>query len=196
MDLVILATVHVVLLPLWVAIWVMVPFLIWIEDRGPIFFRQSRCGIYGKPFTLLKFRTMTSNSYDDSSSWTEEENQRITRVGKILRKTAIDEIPGLISIWKGDMTLVGPRALSVVEQAYLETEVSGFSERLKIVPGLTGLAQIFDHLDVAEDKLRYDLEYIERMSVGLDLLLLIMSVKNTLLGRWDNREGKIRHPNR
>jgi len=134
---------------------------------------------------------MVPNSANKGPAWTTAGDLRVTRVGKILRRTALDELPGLLSIWKGDMSLVGPRALNVEEQLILEKEVIGFKDRLQVLPGLTGLAQVHDKFDLAQDKLRYDLEYIERMSVWLDTRLLLVSVKNTLQARWDNRMGKL-----
>ena len=102
----------------------------------------------------------------------------------------MDELPELLSIWKGDMSFVGPRALDLEEHQLLEKEISGFGERLRVLPGLTGPAQIYDQTDDANDKFRYDLAYLENMSPWLDARLLVLSVRNTLVGRWDRRAGK------
>lgn len=193
-DLSILIAAHAALLPLWLLLWTLIPVLVWLGDRGPIFFRQQRAGKDGKTFTILKFRTMVPESDTKGPAWTTEGDLRVTAVGKMLRRTALDELPGLLSIWKGDMSLVGPRALDVVEQQMLEREIPGFESRLQVVPGLTGLAQVHDKLDIASDKFRYDLEYIERMNFWLDLNLLLLSVRNTLLARWDRRVGKLSGP--
>ncbi len=90
------------------------------------------------------------------------------------------------------MSFVGPRALTVEEQRYLETRIAGFEQRLKVRPGLTGLAQVYNTTDDPNLKLRCDLEYIKNMSIWLDIKLMVLSVCNTLLGRWDKRSGKVR----
>ena len=190
-DLWVMIVAHATLLPFWMLLWILIPLLVWLEDRGPVFYSQRRVGKHGRYFILLKFRTMVPNSDSEGPAWTTAGDLRVTRVGKILRRTALDELPGLLSIWKGDMSLVGPRALNVEEQLKLEKEVMGFKDRLQVLPGLTGLAQVHDKFDLGQDKLRYDLEYIERMSAWLDISLLLVSVKNTLLARWDNRMGKL-----
>ena len=143
-----------------------------------------------KLFNVLKFRTMVINADTIGPSWTTVEDPRVTRIGRVLRKTALDELPEVLNIWKRDMSLVGPRALYVGEQTLLEEQIQGFEHRLIVSPGLTGLAQICDTRDIAEDKFYYDMQYIERMSPWLDVCLLVVSVKNTLLSRWDDRSGK------
>ena len=189
-DLLILVVTHVLLLPLWVLLWLVVPFLIWLGDRGPIFYKQERVGKGGRVFNLLKFRTMVIGADRTGPAWTMSGDSRVTSIGKLLRRTALDELPEVLSIWKGDMSLVGPRALDVEEHGMLEQQIPGFQERLRVRPGLTGLAQIYDLSDDANDKYRYDLEYIQRMGPILDIRLLILSVRNTLTGRWDRRSGK------
>lgn len=168
----------------------MIPLLIWLEDRGPVFYPQARAGKDGKPFTVLKFRSMVPDADKRGPAWTTSSDPRITKVGRFLRKTALDELPELLSIWKGDMSFVGPRALAVAEQRHLEEEIPGFHQRLSVRPGLTGLAQVYNTSDDAVEKLKYDLDYIEHLSLGLDLKLMILSVRNTLLARWDQRAGK------
>ncbi len=123
-------------------------------------------------------------------AWTIQGDVRLTRIGKVLRRTAMDELPELWSILKGDMSLVGPRALGVEEHKSLEQQIPGFEARLCVKPGLTGLAQIYDSADQAQDKLDYDLEYLERMSIWLDAKLLLLSVTNSMTARWDRRVGK------
>ncbi len=189
-DLAILTVAHLVLAPVFIALWTVIPLLIWLEDRGPVFYRQERPGRGGKPFALLKFRTMVVNADSVGPAWTTDKDPRITRIGRILRKTALDELPGVLSIWKGSMSFVGPRALPKKEQEMFEREIEGFSRRLRIRPGLTGLAQVYDQVDDARTKLRYDLEYIDRMSLALDVKLVVLSVRNTMMGKWDTRTGK------
>ena len=191
-DLVVLTMAHVVLAPLFILLWSLIPLLVWLDDGRPVFYRQKRVGRGGEVFDILKFRTMVRDADKSGIPWTLEDDLRITRVGKFLRKLALDELPELLSIWRGKMSLVGPRALPVEEQRLLEEEIPGFGQRLQVRPGLTGLAQVYDTTDDAHQKLRYDLEYMQHMSLWLDLKLLSLSVLNTLTGRWDARSGKAR----
>ncbi len=164
--------------------------MVWLEDRGPVFYRQVRAGKDGRPITVAKFRTMVPEAEKRGPAWTLENDPRITRVGKLLRRTALDELPETWSIWKGDMSFVGPRALDVSEHRLLESQMAGFEARLAVRPGLTGLAQVYDVENDDREKLRYDLEYIGKMSIWLDFKLLLLSVRNTLFGRWDTRQGR------
>ena len=141
-------------LPVWVLLWIAIPLAIWLADRGPIFYRQKRAGRGGKAFTVLKFRTMVKDADDKGPAWTLDDDRRLTPLGRLLRKTALDELPQLFSIWTGDMSLVGPRALDYEEQQLLETQISGFASRLRVRPGLTGLAQVYDQRDEAHTKTR------------------------------------------
>lgn len=190
----ILILAHVILLPLWLSVWAIVPLLIWAWDRGPVFYRQERTGKDGKRFTIIKFRTMVPGADRKGPVWTMPADPRVTPIGRLLRRTALDELPELISIWKGDMSLVGPRALGAEEHRTLEQQIPGFAQRLQVPPGLTGLAQVYDQTDCAPNKFRYDLEYINTMGPMLDLKLLALSVWNTLGGRWDQRSGKLAEP--
>lgn len=190
LDLTILIVAHVALAPIWLLLWTLIPALIWLEDRGPVFYGQTRMGKDGKPFALLKFRTMVVDADRIGPRWNVNGDPRVTRVGKFLRRTAMDELPGLLAIWKGDMSLVGPRALDAKEHAWLETQIPGFVGRLRVAPGLTGLSQVYNHDDEAPAKLRYDLFYIQKMNLMLDLKLIFLSVINTLSARWDQRGGK------
>ena len=189
-DRTVLILAQILLLPLWLLLWTIIPIMIRLGDRGPVFYKQDRVGRDGRIFTVFKFRTMVPDADGMGASWTMDQDPRVTRVGKLLRRTALDELPELLNIWKGDMSLVGPRALDVKEQKSLEKLIDGFEDRLQVRPGLTGLAQIYDPKDDAHDKFHYDLEYLERMSPWLDVKLLILSVRNTLWVKWDRRSGK------
>ena len=189
-DITVLLLAHLLLLPIWILLWVAIPIAIWLGDRGPVFYRQKRSGINGQVITILKFRTMTPEADRIGPAWTTESDPRVTSIGRILRRTALDELPELLSIWKGDMSLVGPRALDVEEHQALEKQIKGFSDRLMVRPGLTGLAQIYDRRDDAVDKFSYDILYLGSMSPWLDTKLLILSVLNTMSARWDQRAGK------
>ena len=189
-DLTVLVLAHMFLFPLWVMLWTTIPILIWLGDRGPVFYRQERAGKDGRIISILKFRTMVPDADRHGPAWTVESDPMVTPIGRLLRRTALDELPEIISIWKGDMSLVGPRALDLEEHRALEQEIEGFANRLKVRPGLTGLAQVYDKADNANDKFTYDLRYLQRMGPWLDTKLLTLSVLNTLTSRWDNRSDK------
>lgn len=185
-DLTLLIGVLVLLLPLWLALWITIPILIWLEDKGPIFYSQDRVGKNGRIFRLLKFRSMRDHLEGDH--WPEDTligDPRITKVGKFIRRTALDEIPQMVNLWRGDISLVGSRALPIqMHQVYLREEPR-FDERQEATPGLTGLAQLYlpRHCS-ATKRLRYDLIYIRRASIWLDIKLIISSVRITISGKW------------
>ena len=141
-DIAILILAHIMLSPIWLILWIVIPVLIWAEDKGPIFFRQKRVGFKGSDFKVIKFRSMYINS-EDQGLITSDTDQRITKVGKILRRTALDELPQIINILKGDMSFVGPRALPPEMHEESCGIVKEFGKRLSVLPGLTGVAQIY-----------------------------------------------------
>lgn len=189
-DLTLLVSSHLLLFPVWLLLWVVIPVLIHLEDRGPVFYKQKRVGKNGHIISILKFRTMVEDAESKGPPWTTAGDSRVTRVGKLLRRTALDELPEIINIWKREMSFVGPRALDLEEQKYLEKMVPRFEDRLQMLPGLTGLAQVYDKTDDGYEKFRYDLEYLRTMSPWLDMKLLLLSVSNTLIAKWDHRQGK------
>lgn len=185
-------------------VWLAVSAAIAVEDGLPVFFRQKRWGKGGTTFSALKFRTMWKGSEKERSVQAGQEDPRITRVGRFLRACAMDELPQLWNIFRGDMSFVGPRALpmneiqsSGSERDIPDEAVPGFRERLAVRPGLTGIAQIYADRDVSRArKFRYDLLYIRRRSFLLDLRLIIMSFYISFLGRWEVRGSKIGKPAR
>ena len=150
-----------------------------LTDRGPIFFCQERLTIDGKTFNIYKFRTMIQNAEKDGvARLAAEKDSRILPVGKILRRTRLDELPQLINILKGDMSLVGPRPERPELAAQIENEIPEFSYRLKVKAGLTGYAQIYGKYNTTPyDKLKLDLTYIRNYSLLLDLKLILMTPK-------------------
>ncbi|MBS1790779.1 MAG: sugar transferase [Acidobacteria bacterium] len=179
---------------------ILVAVLIKLEDGGPIFYRQRRWGRYGKPFSVLKFRTMIADADRKFGLKQAVENdQRITRIGRLLRATGLDELPQIINILRGEMSFVGPRALAVGEIIYDETgqrleyeQVRGFIERLAVRPGLTSVATIFIPKDsTALRKFRYDLLYIRKQSFRLDLYLISLSFWISFRGKWETRQKKL-----
>jgi len=181
-------------------VWGIIALAVKLQDGGPVFFPQQRWGRHQSRFGVLKFRTMVPNaSTAPVSVQATEHDPRITTVGRILRATALDELPQLLNIWRGEMSFVGPRALPINERQGREEKgdvpddkIPGFHERLQVRPGLTGIAQIFAPRDVARrNKFRYDMLYIRRQSFWLDLKLVLLSFWITFRGAWERREGKV-----
>ena len=181
-------------------LWLMFSLLIWLEDRGPVFFLQDRVGKKGKIFMTIKFRSMIKDAEAKQGPvQAQEDDPRVTRVGRIMRKTAMDELPQLVNILKGDMSFVGPRALRPKEKeveggtpAKSLNEFSGYEERQSVTPGLTGIAQIFLPADAPRGrKFRYDRVYVKRQSFWLDLKLIFLSFWITFRGKWETREKKL-----
>ena len=154
-----------------------VSLLIVLDSPGGAIFKQERLGKNGKKFTLYKFRTMRLDAEKDGAQWASQDDDRCTRVGKILRASRIDEFPQLINIIKGDMSIVGPRPERKCFYEEFETYIEGFNQRLYVTPGLTGLAQINGGYDLKpEEKIVYDLEYIEKRSFWLDIKTIFQTV--------------------
>ncbi|MBR6379918.1 MAG: sugar transferase [Fibrobacter sp.] len=158
-----------------------------LDDHGPIFYSQERIGLYGKPFTVYKFRTMRTDAEKAGAQWATKKDPRITRVGHFLRKTRIDELPQILCVLKGDMSMVGPRPERAVFIGKLREQIPLYIGRLKMKPGLTGWAQVRHHYDNSiEDvqiKLQYDMYYYENMSLLLDFQILVRTVYVVLTGK-------------
>jgi lipopolysaccharide/colanic/teichoic acid biosynthesis glycosyltransferase len=179
---------------------VVVAIAIKLEDRGPVFYRQQRWGRFGKTFTVLKFRTMIPDS--DKKYGLKQatvNDHRITRVGRVLRACGLDELPQILSIFRGDMSFVGPRALAVGEIIFDKNgqrvdyeKTPGFHRRQVARPGLTSLATIYIPKDSpAHRKFRYDIYYVRRISFGLDLRLILLSFWISFRGKWETRQQKV-----
>ena len=180
-------------------LWFLFSLAIKLEDGGPVLFRQRRWGKNKKPIVVYKFRTMIVNADEKFGSVQAQENdRRITRIGRFLRATSLDEMPQIFSIWKGDMSWVGPRALPINEVQIKETNgyipddaIPGFDQRCGVRPGLTGMAQIYAPRDVPrKHKFRYDLIYVQNQSFRLDLKLILLSFWITFRGKWEHRGKK------
>jgi len=158
-----------------------------LDDHGPIFYSQERIGLYGKPFTVYKFRTMRTDAEKYGAQWATKKDPRITRIGHFLRKTRIDELPQILCVLKGDMSMVGPRPERAVFIGKLREQIPFYISRLKMKPGLTGWAQVCHHYDTSiEDvqiKLQYDMYYYENMSLLLDFQILVRTVYVVLTGK-------------
>ncbi|MFL5613858.1 MAG: sugar transferase [Gemmatimonadaceae bacterium] len=180
---------------------VFVAVLIKLTSRGPIFYMQARVGLDsrrtakddpkhlydrrirnlgGRAFMIYKFRSMAVNAEARGAIWATQADARVTKLGRVLRKTRIDEIPQLINVLKGDMNIVGPRPERPTIFLRLSAEISEYSRRQRTRPGITGLAQINQSYDSCLDdvrrKVRYDLEYLQRRSVFEDLKIMVMTI--------------------
>ena len=157
---------------------------IWLSSPGPIFFRQTRVGMAGKPFHVYKFRSMRTDAEAAGAKWAVKNDPRVTSIGLFLRKSRIDEIPQLWNVLRGDMGLVGPRPERPEFVPYLAENLPFYNLRHLIRPGLTGWAQVRygygSTLEQAQEKLEYDLYYIKHMTLGLDLLVMFETVKTVV----------------
>ncbi len=180
--------------------WILIALAIKLDDGGPVFYAQERHGRLGRRIRILKFRSMIPDS-DERYGLLQarESDDRVTRVGRVLRRFGLDELPQILSIWKGDMSFVGPRPLAVGE--IVEDGAGGrvsyesmlnFWLRLSVRPGLTSLATIYLPKDVhPARKFRYDQAYVRLQSLPLDLRLIALSYWISLTGRWEHRQRKI-----
>jgi lipopolysaccharide/colanic/teichoic acid biosynthesis glycosyltransferase len=180
-------------------VWLVLAALIKLQDGGPVFFRQERVGEAEAPFGALKFRSMIPEAEARFGALQAvEHDPRVTPVGRFMRATALDELPQLWNIFRGDMSFVGPRALrpgeiEVAGSGQLEAleDVPGFRERCGVRPGLTGIAQIYAPRDIPRrQKFRYDRLYIRKQRFGLDIRLIAVSFWITFRGTWEVRGRK------
>ena len=180
-------------------LWAIFAAAIKLEDGGPVFFRQDRVGLNGRVFEALKFRSMRTDAEAATGALqATEHDPRVTRVGRWMRRTAMDELPQLWNILRGDMSFVGPRALRPGEieaegdgRLVALEDVPGFEHRIRVRPGLTGLAQVYARRDLPRrQKFRYDRLYVETRSGLGDLRLILLSFWISVLGRWEVRGRK------
>jgi sugar transferase (PEP-CTERM system associated) len=178
-------------LTLLIVVLPLLPFVILaikLDSKGPVLYRQKRVGRAGHNFYCYKFRTMRQDAEADTGpTWADDEDPRITRVGKFLRMARIDEIPQLWCVFKGDMAFVGPRPERPEFVEWLSKEIPYYGVRHAVRPGITGWAQVRykygNTVEDAKEKLQYDLFYIKNASLGLDILIMFQTIKIVLLGR-------------
>jgi putative colanic acid biosynthesis UDP-glucose lipid carrier transferase len=165
----------------------LVALLIKLESRGPVFFRQARGGLNGHAFTIFKFRSMRVLENGDKVVQARRGDDRITTVGRFIRKTSIDELPQLLNVLKGDMSIVGPRPHALAHDAQYGALITNYHLRFRARPGLTGHAQIkglrggTDSLEAMAARVDADNEYIERWSFGKDVRIVLMTVPHLLM---------------
>lgn len=153
------------------------------DSPGSPIFRQVRLGLDQKPFVLYKFRSMRMDAERDGAQWAANDDPRVTRIGRFLRKTRIDELPQLVNILKGDMSIVGPRPERPEFYDVFDTYITGFRQRMFVKPGLTGLAQINGGYSLLpEEKIVYDLDYIKNLSLRTDAGLILRTILVVLHG--------------
>ena len=178
--------------------WALFAAAIKLDDGGPVFYAQDRVGQGGRVFKALKFRSMRPDAERETGPLqARRRDPRVTRIGRLMRATAMDELPQLWNILRGDMSFVGPRALRPGE---IEIEggvavpleaVPGFDRRIRVRPGLTGVAQVYAARNIPRrHKFRYDVLYIRRRTMWLDLRLILLSFWISFLGTWESRGRK------
>jgi lipopolysaccharide/colanic/teichoic acid biosynthesis glycosyltransferase len=181
-------------------LWCLIPIAIKIEDGGPVFFPQERVGLDGRVFLALKFRSMRPDAETLTGPVQATENDpRVTGVGRVLRATAMDELPQLVNILRGDMSFVGPRPLRPGEvdvrgdgQLVALEQIPGYRERHAVRPGLTGLTQVYAPRDISRtSKFRLDRLYMKRAGFWLDVRLILLSFWITGRGQWEARGRKV-----
>ena len=179
-------------------LWLVIAAAIKLEDAGPVLFVQHRVGLGGTPFHALKFRSMVPHAASLPPHQAGEDDPRITRVGRLLRATAMDELPQLYNIFRGDMSFVGPRPLMPGEievrgngQLVALESIPGYAARHSVRPGLTGLSQVYAPRDTPRArKFRLDAIYVRNASFCLDVFLVAVSFWITFRGRWEVRVRK------
>lgn len=167
-------------------IFLLTAVLIKLDSKGPIIYRQRRVGYRGRVFSVFKFRSMKTDAEIGGPQYAAPNDERVTGIGRFLRKYRIDELPQVINVLRGEMSLVGPRPERPEFVAVLEGEIPHYHQRHTVKPGITGWAQVkYEYaasVDGARNKLRYDLYYIRHFSPLLDLAILLMTVRVTLFG--------------
>ena len=171
--------VTVPLLALLAPVLAAIALLVRLDSKGPVFFRQTRTGLRGRPFMILKFRTMTVLEDGDTVVQASKDDARTTRVGRFLRKTSLDELPQLFNVLKGEMSLVGPRPHAMAHDRHYGAIIDHYAFRQRVKPGITGWAQVSGHrgatptIETMQVRVHHDVWYAQRVNVALDLRILL-----------------------
>ena len=157
------------------------------DSPGPVLFRQTRVGLRGRPFEILKLRTMSVGAEEGGATWAQSGDPRVTRVGRLLRRYRVDELPQLVNVLRGEMELIGPRPERPEFVAMLREQIPYYDLRHLVPPGITGWAQVSypyaASVEEACEKLQYDLYHVRHLSLSLDVLILLLTARTVLLGR-------------
>lgn len=172
-------------LPFFGIIFLVLAPIIYFTDKGPVFYNAPRLGMNGKIFNMYKFRSMRVNAPDlrnaDGSTYNGEDDPRVTRIGKIMRKTSLDELPQLLNVLKGDMSIVGPRGFLTTKFKSLELLSEPERKRLTVRPGITGYSQAYYRNSITMDeKIKYDCYYVDHMSLWLDIKIIFQTAISVL----------------
>ena len=178
-DLMVTTTLLLLLLPLWLVLSLAIPLAIRLDSPGPVLYRQPRLGRGGRVFHMVKFRTMIDGAEAHTGPvWAAWRDERTTRVGRVLRRYHLDELPQIVNVLRGEMSLVGPRPERPELAARFEREVPGFSERLRVRPGIMGLAQALGSYHMhPQHKLHFDTHYMATMSPWVDVTLCVSCLR-------------------
>ncbi|MEM6414021.1 MAG: exopolysaccharide biosynthesis polyprenyl glycosylphosphotransferase [Pseudomonadota bacterium] len=164
----------------------LVAVLIKLESAGPVFYKQTRVGLDGKHFEIIKFRSMQDNAEAQGVKWAVEDDPRVTKLGKYLRHFRIDEVPQVINVIRGDMSFVGPRPERPEFVDILDRKITNYSLRHSVKPGITGWAQVKHEyaasVEGSREKLRFDLFYIRNYSLALDIVIVLLTIRVALFG--------------
>ncbi|MCV2231492.1 sugar transferase [Acholeplasma manati] len=181
----------IILVPFFILLTIFLGTIIYLDDRGPIFYKANRLGLKTRTFKMYKFRTMKVNSPDlrnsDGSTYNSDNDPRLTRFGKVLRKTSLDELPQLLNILKGDMSFIGPRPdlSSQIEYYILESET-----KFNVKPGITGYAQVNGRNDLSwDEKNKLDRYYVQNISLFLDIVIFFKTIIKVLKREGVNKNG-------
>ena len=174
-------------LKLLIPLFIILAIIIKLDSKGPVFYSQERIGKDGKPFTIYKFRTMVQDAEKFGPALAKDNDPRVTRVGKFLRKTRLDELPQFYNVLRGDMSLVGPRP----ERKYFIDQIiqraPEYLHLLKVRPGITSIGQVkygyAENIDQLVDRMKYDLIYIQEFSLLLDFKIMLYTIKVVIEGR-------------
>lgn len=160
--------------------------IIWATDRGPVFYCGERLGQYGKTFKMIKFRSMKVNSPNllnaDGSTYNSDSDPRVTKIGRFIRKTSLDEIPQFLNVLLGQMSVIGPRAFATTSYKGYDHLDERRKERLEVKPGITGYTQAHYRNSISTDeKIKWDCYYVENMSFGMDVKIFFRTIKAVLV---------------
>jgi len=177
--------ISLVALPFFGLIFLVLAPVIYFTDKGPVFYNAPRLGKNGKIFNMYKFRSMKVNAPDlrnaDGSTYNGADDPRVTKIGKIMRKTSLDELPQLLNVLKGDMSIVGPRGFLTTKFKSLELLSELERKRLTVRPGITGYSQAYFRNSISmEDKIKYDCYYVDHMSLWLDIKIVFQTAISVL----------------